>query len=88
MIPRTALAVLTLSALALAACGSDSDSGSGSAPSADDLAGQSFTSTSVTGYDLVADSEIALTFSADSISAQAGCNTQNGGCTITDGALE
>lgn len=88
MIPRTTLAVLTLSALVLAACGSDSDSGSGSAPNADDLAGQSFTSASVTGYELVADSEIALTFTADSISAQAGCNTQNGGYAITDGALE
>ncbi len=88
MIPRTALAVLAVSALALAACGSDSDSGSGSAPTADDLAGQAFTSTSVTGYDVAADSEISLAFEADSISAQAGCNTQNGGYTITDGVLE
>ncbi|HYN31929.1 MAG TPA: META domain-containing protein [Ilumatobacteraceae bacterium] len=88
MIPRAALAVLALSALALAACGSDSDSGSGSAPTADDLNGQAFTSTSVTGYELVADSEISLAFEADSISAQAGCNTQNGGYTITDGVLE
>ncbi|TFH17452.1 MAG: hypothetical protein E4H05_06295, partial [Acidimicrobiales bacterium] len=60
MIPRTALALVALSALALAACGSDSDSGSGSAPTADELAGQAFVSTDVTGYDLVADSEIEI----------------------------
>ena len=88
MIPRTALALVALSALALAACGSDSDSGSGSAPTADELAGQAFVSTDVTGYDLVADSEIEIGFAADSISAQAGCNSQNGGYTITDGTLE
>jgi heat shock protein HslJ len=88
MIPRTALAVLAVSALALAACGSDNDSGSGSAPTADDLAGQAFTSTDVTGYDIVADTEIELGFEADSIGARAGCNSMSGGYSISDGTLE
>jgi len=88
MIPRTALALIALSALTLAACGSDSDSGSGSAPTADELAGQAFTSAEVTGYDLVADSEIEIGFEADSIGARAGCNSMSGGYAITDGALE
>jgi heat shock protein HslJ len=88
MIPRTALAILTMSALALAACGSDSDSGSGSAPTADDLAGQTFTSTEVTGYELVADSEIELGFTSDTIGARAGCNAMTGDYSISDGSLE
>jgi heat shock protein HslJ len=96
MIPRTALALLTLSALALAACGSDDDSPAadeslpavGSAPAADDLAGRAFESTEVTGHELVADSTIELAFTTDSLSARAGCNSMNGGYSITDGALE
>jgi heat shock protein HslJ len=88
MIPRTAIALVALSALAFAACGSDEDSASGSAPTADDLAGQAFESTEVTGYDLVEGSTIELGFEADTVGARAGCNTQSGGYTITDGTLE
>ena len=96
MIPRTAFALLTLSALALAACGSDDDTPDaddtlppvGAAPATADLEGLTFESTDVTGHDLVADSTITLSFEADSLSANAGCNTMNGGYTITDGALE
>jgi heat shock protein HslJ len=96
MIPRTALALLTLSALALAACGSDDDSPAaddslpavGSAPAADDLADRAFESTEVTGHELVADTTIELAFTSDSLSARAGCNSMNGGYSITDGALE
>jgi heat shock protein HslJ len=88
MIPRTAIAFVALSALAFAACGSDSDSASGSTPTADDLAGQAFESTDVTGYDLVEGTTIKLGFETDMVGAQAGCNTQSGGYTITDGALE
>lgn len=87
MIPRTAFALVALSALAFAACGSDSDSASGSAPTAADLAGQAFESTEVTGYDLVEGSTIELGFETDTVGARAGCNTQSGGYTITDGAL-
>lgn len=88
MIPRTALALLTVSALALAACGSDDDNESSSAPSADDLAGQAFESTGVEGYDLVEGSTIELGFETDALGARAGCNSLRGGYTITDGTLE
>jgi heat shock protein HslJ len=96
MIPRTALAVLALSALALAACGSDDDSPAaddslpavGSAPTGDDLADRAFESTEVTGHELVADTTIELAFMADSVGARAGCNSMNGGYSITDGTLE
>jgi heat shock protein HslJ len=96
MIPRTALALLTLSALALAACGSDDDSPAagdslpevGAAVTADDLVDRSFESTDVTGHELVADSTIELAFLADRVAARAGCNSMNGGFTITDGTLE
>lgn len=96
MIPRTALALLALSALALAACGSDDDSPAaddtlpavGSAPTTDDLIDRSFESTEVTGHELVADSTIELVFMADSVGARAGCNSMNGGYEIVDGTLE
>ncbi len=96
MIPRTALALLALSALALAACGSDDDSPAaddslpavGSAPAADDLADRAFESTEVTGHELVADTVVELAFTTDSLSANAGCNSMNGGYSITDGSLD
>ncbi len=95
MIPRTALAILALSALALAACGSDDSPAAddslpavGSAPTADDLADTAFESTEVTGYELVADTAIELAFTADTLSARAGCNSMSGGYSITDGTLE
>ena len=88
MSPRTTFTLLALSALALAACGSDDDTASGSAPTADDLDGTTFESTDVTGRELVADTTVTLAFQADAVSANAGCNTMNGGYTITDGTLE
>ena len=96
MIPRTALALIALSALALAACGSDDDSPAaddslpavGAAPTADDLVDRSFESTEVTGHELVADTTVELVFMADSVAARAGCNSMNGGYEIVDGTLE
>ena len=88
MIPRTALTLLTISAIALAACGSDGDTASGPVPTADDLTGQAFESTSVEGYDLVEGSTIELGFETDALEARAGCNSLTGGYTITDGTLE
>jgi heat shock protein HslJ len=90
MIPRTALALLALAGLTLAACGSD-DSGSTSdgagAPTAEELDGRAFVSTSVEGHDLVEGSEINITFLAEAMAVDAGCNSMNGGFEIDEGVL-
>jgi len=88
MIPRTALVLVAASAIVLAACGSDDDSSSGSSPTADELAGATFESTDVTGYDLVPDSMITIGFEADTLGASAGCNSMSGAYAITDDTLE
>ena len=85
-------ALLTLSLatlLPLAACAdSGSGSGDGSAPAtAGDLNGRSFVSTEVTGHDLVADTQVRISFEDDRLSAAAGCNTLSAGYTIDEGAL-
>ncbi|MEZ5183498.1 MAG: META domain-containing protein [Acidimicrobiales bacterium] len=59
----------------------------GAAPSADDLAGRTFTSTSVEGYDLVADSAIRLSFDEGRLGVNAGCNQSTGAFTLDDGTL-
>jgi len=90
MIPRTALVLVAASAIVLAACGSDDDSSSssGSSPTADELAGTTFESTEVTGYDLVPGSMITIGFEADTLGASAGCNSMSGAYAITDDTLE
>ncbi len=93
MTPRTAIALLALAGLTLAACGSDdsnstSDSGdAGTAPTTEDLDGRTFVSTDVTGYELVEGSGINMTFLADSMSVNAGCNGMNGGFQIDEDVL-
>ncbi len=85
MTPRTAIALLALAGITLAACGSDDDgNASGAAPTADELSGRGFTSTEVTGYDLVEGSSITMSFLDDAVSVNAGCNTMNGGFEIVD----
>lgn len=69
-------------ALLATACGGDA-----AAPTADELDGRTFTSTSVDGHDLVEGSEITLTFEAGTMAAQAGCNTITGGFDVADGVL-
>lgn len=49
-----------------------------------DLDGKTFTATQANGWVIVTDSTIQLTFDEGRISAQAGCNTLNGGATWTD----
>ena len=88
MTSRTAIALLAIAGLTIAACGSDDDTASGSAPTADDLGGQAFESTSVEGHDLVEGSTIELGFETDALGARAGCNSLSGGYTIIDGTLE
>lgn len=85
------LAVATIAcAVALMSCGDDSTSSSdaGKAPVAADLDGRSFLSTKVEGQTLVDGTQVTLTFTADSLSAVAGCNTMVGGYTIEDGVLK
>lgn len=52
-----------------------------------DLDGKTFTSTEVTGHDLVADSTIRLTFDDGNMSANAGCNTMSADYELDDGTL-
>lgn len=83
---RTSLTLLALAGLTLAACGSD-DSSTADSVSAADLSERGFVSTDVTGYDLVAGSEITMNFLDDAVSVNAGCNTMNGGFEIADGTF-
>ena len=90
---RTILTVLAVGLL-VTACGGDSDSsasdGSSSSQStvtAADLDGSTFQSTSVEGHDLVAGSDVRLTFEDGSLSANAGCNTMSSSYDVTDGRL-
>lgn len=81
-----------MSALVLAACGSD-DAGESNnpdvgAPTAAELDGRAFTSSAVSGHDLVADTTVELAFIVDSIAANAGCNTMNGAFQIEDEVLD
>jgi heat shock protein HslJ len=91
-------AMVVACVLVLAACGDDGYGGGGddgggstddgaSSVTFDDLVGRTFTSTSVTGHELVADSQVELTFTEGRVSAIAGCNTQTGGADVADGTL-
>ena len=94
---RTTL-VLALVLLVLAAgCGDDDDGGevdagdddsSAEEVAFDDLVGRTYLTTEATGHEVVAGSEINLTFIDGRISAVAGCNTQNGDADVVDGTLE
>ncbi len=97
------LAVPLVAVSVLGACGSDtassdtatSDTGTqpteqeASVPASDlDLDGRTFVSTEVAGHELVADSEIRLTFQNASVSINGGCNTLVGGYTIEGDTLQ
>jgi heat shock protein HslJ len=85
---RRLVAASVVCAVALMSCGDDSTSSSSSKPAAADLNGRSFLSTKVEGQTLVDGTQVTLTFTADSLSAVAGCNTMVGGYTIEDGTLK
>ncbi len=84
------LAAACAAVLVVAACGDDDDDegAAGAAPTVEELAGTTFTSTSVEGWTLVDGTEVALTFDADGLAANAGCNTLRGSVAITDGQLQ
>jgi len=75
--------VVLAAATVLAACGSDD-----SAASPPDVAGKEFVSTEVEGHELVPDTTIRITFAADTLSANAGCNMMNGGYSFDGDTLE
>jgi len=66
-----------------------SDGSTTTAPSSgdDELDGRQFTATDVTGYDLVAGTEIVTTFEDGRLSVNAGCNTLSSAYTFDDGTL-
>ena len=47
-----------------------------------DLAGRTFVSTTVTGFELIDGTEIRISFEEDHLSASAGCNTVGGAYTV------
>ncbi len=90
---RRLTASLLLLALFLTACGDDDadtvDAGADGGDTAvevtyADLDGRTFVSTGATGYEIVPDTTISLSFADERISANAGCNTQNGGVEVVD----
>jgi heat shock protein HslJ len=86
-LPFSALALATL---VLAGCGSGSSStaaGGSAVPTAADLDGTAYVSTSVKGHDLVPDSHVRLDFQAGNLSANAGCNSLFGPYDVQDGRL-
>ena len=93
---RRPLALLVLVPLLLAACGDDDgdvvDTGGtgGDTPVVTyaDLDGRTFASTGSTGYEIVEGTTITLAFADERVSANAGCNTLNGGVEVTEGRLE
>jgi heat shock protein HslJ len=70
-----------------AAGGESSTSAAGGAVDAAALAGHTFLSTQVDGQDLVADTQITLTFDDSTVGANAGCNTMTGGYKVDGGKL-
>lgn len=72
--------------LLMAACGSD-DVGGAITPQPDDLDGSNYTSTDVSGHDLVPDSKISLVFESETMAVLAGCNTQTAGYEVADSKL-
>lgn len=88
---RRLLAPAILATL-LAACsggagGGTEPSGAATGPTTADLEGRTFLSTGVEGHELVPDSQVRLTFTADGLSASGGCNTMGGAYTLADGRL-
>lgn len=67
--------------------GSDSAEHTADAPTSG-LDGLTFVTTSVTGHELVPDSEVVMTFEGEQLSVQAGCNTMFGRYTLEQDTLQ
>ena len=92
---RLKIPLLMVLALAmLAGCGNGSESGEASGEeslrpaTAQELAGRAFTSTSVTGRELVPQSSISLEFTEETLGFRAGCNSNLGKYRIRKGNLK
>lgn len=93
---RRLTASLLLLTLFLTACGADdadtvdagADDGDTAVEVTDaDLDGRTFVSTGAAGYEIVPDTTISLSFADERLSANGGCNTQNGGVEVVDSQL-
>lgn len=78
-------AVVLITVAALAGC---TDDEADDAPTMAGLDGKTFESTAVEGREMVAGTDVMISFEDDGIAVMAGCNTLFGGATITEGALE
>ncbi len=86
---RAVMSLCLATLMPLAACGGDDSSGSDASSddsptpvTAADLAGRTFVSTTVTGFELIDGTEIRISFEEDHLSASAGCNTVGGAYTV------
>lgn len=78
---RTGLILLL--ALTISACGDDDSS----TPRAEQLHGHTFKSTSIDGREMVAGTNVTISFDDDGLAVNAGCNTLVGAFEIDDGVL-
>ena len=81
------LLALVAATVLLTSCGSDDDSGGAAAPETADLEASTFSSTDVSGRDLVAGSTITLSFQEGTMAVKAGCNAQTAEYEVADGTL-
>ena len=91
---RRLLVSLLLLTVFATACGDDggddvtTDGGDAPEVTYADIDGKTFVATSAEGHEIVADSTISLTFADETVSAHAGCNSQNAGVELADGKLQ
>ena len=80
---RSLIPVACLTALLASGCGDDDPA----APAVGGLAGKTFESTTVEGHEMVAGTNVTMSFDQDGMAVNAGCNTLRGAITIEDGVL-
>lgn len=83
---RLVAAAALVSAFGLAACGDDDDDDD-AALTAADLDGRTFRATDADGHTLVSGTDVTISFTADRLSLQTGCNVIDGEFTIDNGRL-
>ncbi len=86
----TTLTALAAATVLLTSCGgSDGPTGrEGSPATAGDLDNTTYTSSEVTGYDMVKDTQVVLTFKDGNLGVNGGCNTMSAAYAVTDGTLK